>query len=74
MLYKGRQSLLKEILTQILWRTFIKPKNGFFFSFGCYNTADIPVLHSVEVVHLYSQDVIPLSPRVDQTLKHYQCE
>jgi hypothetical protein len=38
------------------------------------STADIPVLNSVEVAHLYPQDVFPLSPRVDQTVKHCQGE
>jgi hypothetical protein len=36
--------------------------------------ADIPVLHSAEVAHLYPQDVFPLSPWVDQTFKHCQGE
>jgi hypothetical protein len=38
------------------------------------STTDIPVLHSVEVVHLYPQDMYPLLPRVDRTLKHLQGE
>jgi hypothetical protein len=35
---------------------------------------DIQVLHSAEVAHIYPQDVFALSPRVDQTLKHYRGE
>jgi hypothetical protein len=35
---------------------------------------DILVLHSTEVAHIYPQDVFPLSPRVDRTLKHFQGE
>jgi hypothetical protein len=31
------------------------------------STADIPVSHSAEVVHLYPQVVLPISHRVDQT-------
>jgi hypothetical protein len=30
-------------------------------------TADIPVLHSTEVAHLYPQVVLPICHRVDQT-------
>jgi hypothetical protein len=37
-------------------------------------TTDIPILHSAEVAHIYPQDVFALSPRVDQTLKHYRGE
>jgi hypothetical protein len=36
--------------------------------------ADISVLHSAEVAHLYPQIVIPDLPRVALTLKHYQGE
>jgi hypothetical protein len=38
------------------------------------STADISVLHSAEVAHLYPQYVFPLSPRVDWIFKHYQDE
>jgi hypothetical protein len=31
------------------------------------STADIPVLHSAEVVHLYPQVVLPICHRVDRT-------
>jgi hypothetical protein len=31
------------------------------------STADIPVLHSVEVAHLYPQVVLPICHEVDQT-------
>jgi hypothetical protein len=34
--------------------------------------ADIPVLHSAELVHLYPQFMIPYLPQVAQ--KHYQGE
>jgi hypothetical protein len=37
-------------------------------------TADIAILHSVEVVHLYRQVMFPFSPRVDWTLKHFKGE
>jgi hypothetical protein len=38
------------------------------------STTDILVLHYAEVAHLDPQDVFPLSPRVDWTLKHFQGE
>jgi hypothetical protein len=31
------------------------------------STADIPVLHSAEVAHLYPQVVLPICHEVDQT-------
>jgi hypothetical protein len=35
---------------------------------------DIPVLHSIEVAHIYPQDIFPLPPQVNRTLKHFQGE
>jgi hypothetical protein len=38
------------------------------------STSDIPVLHSVEVAHLYPQVMFPFLPKVVRTLKHFQDE
>jgi hypothetical protein len=35
------------------------------------STTDVPVLHSVEVAHLYPQTMISFLPLVAQTIKHY---